>query len=263
MSNELISRKQEIAPFKSALELTIKSGIKSIPHEINADRLKLNAIMAIDQDEGLRKHAISQPIVIAQYIFNFVIQGLDMLNREAYIVPYKGKLTPVIDYKGLKKIAQQYSVKPIKIILSGVVRKNDTYINKNGIFNHEFDPFQSDKDRGIFIGAYCTIKYTDGEEQSVFVNADEVNKVKKSSPSSKSDFSPWNSWEETMWEKTVIRKAMKYVNLDFGGNENLAKAYRDSDKEVEFKQHDITEQDEPIDIEYVEVKHEQKTLDEV
>lgn len=242
-------RKTELVPFKNALEGTIKVGIKSIPHEINADRLKLNAIMAIDQNEELRKHALNQPIVIAQYVFNFVIQGLDMLNREAYIVPYKGKLTPVIDYKGLKKIAQQYSVKPIKIILSGVVRKNDVYSNKNGIFTHEFDPFLSDKERGAFIGAFCTIKYTDGEEQTAFVNADEVNKVRNQSPSSKSEYSPWNSWEESMWEKTVIRKAMKYVNLDFGGNEYLAKAYRESDKEVEFKQHDIVEQKDVIDVE--------------
>ena len=231
MSNE---RKMELAPFKNALEGTVKAGIKSIPHEINADRLKLNAIMAIDQNEALRKAAIGQPVVIAQYVFNFVIQGLDMLNREAYIVPYNGKLTPVIDYKGLKKIAQKYSVKPIKIILSGVVRKNDKYLNKNGIFTHEFDPFLGDKERGEFIGAYCTIKYTDGEEQTAFVNADEVGKVRKSSPSSETKYSPWMTWEESMWEKTVIRKAMKYVNLDFGGNEYLAKAYRESDKDVEL-----------------------------
>ena len=253
MSNQIST----IQPFKTALEQTIKGGIKSIPNEINADRLKLNAIMAITQSADLEKAAQSQPVVIAQYVFNFVIQGLDMLNREAYIVPYKGKLTPVIDYKGLKKIAQQYSVKPIKIILSGVVRKNDKYLNKNGMFNHEFDPFMSDADRGEFIGAYCTIKYTDGEEQTAFVNKDEVNKVRNQSPSSKSEYSPWNTWEESMWEKTVIRKAMKYVNLDFGGNEELAKAYRESDKDVEFTRQstaDIIEQNEPVVTEVIDVE---------
>ncbi len=245
MSND---RKLELQPFKNALEGTIKGGIKAIPHEINADRLKLNAIMCIDQNQNLRAEAVKQPVVIAQYVFNFVIQGLDMLNREAYIVPYKNKLTPVIDYKGLKKIAQKYSVKPIKIILSGVVRKNDKYINKNGIFTHEFDPFMSDKERGEFIGAYCTIKYQDGEEQTAFVNADEVQKVRKSSPSSESSYSPWTTWEESMWEKTVIRKAMKYVNLDFGGNEYLAKAYRESDKDVEFNKNEV------VDVEVIEQK---------
>ena len=51
-----------------------------------------------------------------------------------------------------------------------------------------------------------------------------------------------------MWEKTVIRKAMKYVNLDFGGNEYVAKAYRESDKDVEFNKNEV------VDVEVVEQK---------
>ena len=250
-----------LAKFELSLDAMMQKGMGSIPKEINADRLKLNALMAISQDNNLSKHAQQQPAVIAQYVFNFVIQGLDMLNREAYIVPYNGKLTPVIDYKGQKKLAQQYSTKPIKIIKSGVVRENDTYkFDELGNFKHVYDPFSTE--RGELIGAFCTIIFEDEEQQSIFANKEEIEKVKNASPSSKSNFSPWVNWTESMWEKTVIRKAMKYINIDFGGNEELARAYRESDKDIEFTRQPVNQPKEQnvdvFDAEFTDVEEEKE-----
>lgn len=231
-----MSKKNEVgkplAQFEMNLDSLLDKGVAGIPSDINSDMLKMNAMMSISQNESLMKVARDQPSVIAQYVFNFVVQGLDMLAGEAYIIPYKGKLTPVIDYKGQKKIAMQYSVKPIKIIRSGVVYEKDTFdFDENNHFTHKFNPF--DTNRGKAIGAYSSIIYNDGSQQDTFVNMDEINKVRKASPSSSSSYSPWSTWSESMYEKTAIRKSMKYVNLNFKSTV-VQQAYKESDSDVEF-----------------------------
>lgn len=235
-----MTKKNEVKPlskFENNLTILLDRGVDAIPSGVNADRLKLNALMAISQDKALMAVAKSQPMQVAQHVYNFVVQGLDMGNREAYIVPFAGKLTPVIDYRGEKKIAMQYSVKPIKIIKSGVVYENDNFgfdDEREGRFYHRYNPFKPKTERGEKVGAYCTIEYEDGSFQDVFVDKEEIEKVKGVSKASKSPYSPWTQWEESMWEKTVIRKAMnRYIQLDFRSTE-VMKAYQESSSDVEF-----------------------------
>ena len=267
-----MSNKYQVKPleqFETNLITLLDKGVEAIPSNINSDRLKMNALMAISQDEKLMAVAKNQPAVISQYVYNFIIQGLDMLNREAYIVPYGGKLTPVIDYRGEKKIAMQYSVKPIRHIASGVVYENDEYYFEEDTqhFKHKPNPFASKKERGDKIGAYCSIIYEDGTIQDVFVNREEIEQVRNVSPSSKSNYSPWNKWEESMWEKTVIRKAMnRYVNLDFRSPEQQL-AYKDSSQDVQFnnqrKVDKPVEEVDVFDVEFEEVNEETGEVEEI
>ena len=246
--------------FENNLVALLDKGVDAIPDDVNANRLKINALMAIGQDDKLLPIAKQQPAVVAQYVYNFIIQGLDMLNREAYIVPYKGKLEPIIDYRGEKKIAMQYSVKPIKIIKSGVVYEKDEFeFLDNGQFRHHFNPFTPKSKRGDMIGAYCSIIYEDGSFHDVFVEQEEIQQVKDSSPSSTSKYSPWNNWEEAMWEKTAIRKAMnRYVNLDFSKvDPAVQEAYLNTSNDVDFgnnrrKAQEVTEEVDVFDVEYSE-----------
>lgn len=240
-----MSNKNQIKPlaqFESNLDSLLAKAVDSIPNDINSDMLKMNALMKISQDPKLMAEAQKQPGVISQFVFNFVVQGLNMLSNECYIVPYGGKLTAVIDYRGEKKIAMQYSVKPIKIILSGVVHESDSYgFNKvDGSFFHEFDPFSTK--RGDIVGGFCSVIYTDGTRHEAFVNKDEIDKVKGVSPSSSSNYSPWVKWYSSMVEKTAIKKAMKYINLDFGSN-IIQQAYNESSEDVDFNNERRTKQE--------------------
>lgn len=258
MSKNEVANKP-LARFELSLDGLLDKGQHAMPEGINADRLKLNALMAISQDKALMEHAITQPGKIAQFVYNFVIQGLDMLEREVYIVPYKGVLTPVRDYKAEIKLAMQYSIKPITLVKSGVVHENDAYgYDEDDNFYHKPIPF--DKNRGKRIGAYCTVIYADGNHVTTMATDDEIEKVKKVSPSSNSNYSPWVNWPDSMWRKTVIKKAMKEVYLDFGGNEAVQKAYRESDQDVQFEnKHNRKNTDEKIiqdnvfDVEYEDV----------
>lgn len=235
--------RKPLAAYENTLEVFMEKGKGAIPENVNADRLKMNALMAITEDSKLMQEAVKQPQKIAQFVYNAVLQGLDLLNREAYILNYGGKLQMVLDYKAEKKLALQYSVKPIKQILSNVVKANDDYMfNDEGHFIHKYSPFDSDKERGAVVGAYCTIHYEDGTREDTFINNDEIQKVKDVSPSSKSSFSPWQKWEDSMINKTVIKKAMKNVYLDFENTEQQ-KAYIESNQDVQFENDRKTSQE--------------------
>ena len=221
-----------IRRFQGILEASIAKGVASFPKGVNAERLKINALMHIAQDENLKQLAIQQPAKIAQIVYNFIALGLDMLNKECYIIPFKNDLTILKDYKGEVKLARKYSVDPIREIFSRVVYETDSYrFNELGQFIHTFDPFATD--RGAKRGAYCTVIYENGVHQTEFVNAEEIQKIRNFSKSSSSQYSPWNNWEDEMWRKTAIRKAMKNISLDFGNSETL-KAYQESDNDVDF-----------------------------
>ncbi len=171
-------------------------------------------------------------MVIAQYVYNFISLGLDMLNRECYIIPYKDKLTVLKDYKGEIKLAKMYSVNPIREIIARIVCQNDEYFfNENDHFIHKFDPFSTS--RGEKVGAFCTIIYENGVRQTEFVNPEEIKKIKAVSQSANSEYSPWKKWEDEMWKKTVIKKAMKNISLDFNSTE-IQNAYLNSDNDVTF-----------------------------
>lgn len=231
------------------LEGMISRNLTAIPKGVNHDRLRLNAIMYINQDEKVKAVALQQPARVAQILFNFIILGLDVFNKEAYIIPFGKELQVIRDYKGEAKLAKMYSVEPIKNITARVVYEGDKYsfdIDDN--FKHEFDPFTSKKDKKM-IGAYCTISYKNGDKMTEFINEDEINKIKAFSKSSSSQYSPWNTWEESMWKKSVIRKALKLVPLDFGAPE-LNKAYTETDNDVDFtkpiQEVEIIEQPDPF-----------------
>lgn len=214
------------------LDKMVAKGISTFPKGVNAERLKINALMYIAQDKNVSEVAKNQPAKIAQIVYNFIALGLDMLNRECYIIPFKNELTILKDYKGEIKLARKYSVDPIREIFARVVYENDNYhFNELGQFVHTFDPFATD--RGAKKGAYCTVIYENGVHQTEFVNADEIKKVRGFSKSSGSSYSPWNTWEDEMWRKTAIRKAMKNISLDFGSSEIL-QAYQETDNEIDF-----------------------------
>jgi recombination protein RecT len=234
----------------------LTKGIKALPSDVNSDRLKLNALMYIAGDKKLKELAMEQPAKIAQIVYNFIVLGLDMLNKECYIIPFGNELVISRDYKAERKLAKKYSVEGIRNIQSDVVFSNDEYSYLDGKFVHNYDPFKSEAERGKRIGSYCKITYDNGVENYTFISLDEIKRVKSVSKSANSSFSPWVNWESDMFKKTAIRKAMKEISLDFG-NDTIQDAYKNTDNDVDFERKpnaEVIDQEEPdiIDVEVVE-----------
>lgn len=223
-----------LAKLEYQLGSLLTKGLNAIPSDVNTDRLKINALMYIGQDKKLNELAQLNPPRIAQIVYNFIVLGLDMMNKECYIIPFKDELVVIKDYKGEIKLAKKYSVDPIREIYARVVYENDEfYFDELDHFKHKFNPFALD--RGKKLGAFCTIVFENGVIQTEFVNLDEIKKVKDFSKSSGTSYSPWNNWEESMFKKTAIRKALKTISLDFK-NEIISKAYVQTETDVDFNQ---------------------------
>ena len=256
-----MTQKNEVATsplfkFEDNLQKLLSKGIKALPATVNSDRLKLNALMYIGQDQKLFELAQKQPSRIAQIVYNFIALDLDMMNKECYIIPFGDTPTVVRDYKGEEKLAKKYSVKPISTIYSRVVCQNDeTGFDDDGDFFHKYSPFDSDEKRGKRIGAYCKVNYEDGSNDIEFVNLDEIARVKKVSKTANKPDSIWNIWEESMFRKTAVKKMMKRIPLNFGKYDIVEKAFKESDNDVEFNRENkepVIEQPDIIDVDFNE-----------
>lgn len=245
--------------FKENLNNLITQNIKALPSDVNSDRLKLNALMYIGQDAKLTALAQNNSALLAQIVYNFVALGLDMSNRECYIIPFGDKPTVIRDYKGEEKLAKKYSVKPIKSIKSNIVRATDDQgFDENGDFFHRYNAFATDANRGDIIGAYCKVVYEDDSYDLETVNIDEIKKVRAVSKTANNADSVWNKWPESMWRKTAVKKAMKHIPLDFkklASDEvaaTIEKAYKTTDTDFapseRINNDEIVEQNEPVEI---------------
>ena len=75
-------------------------------------------------------------------------------------------------------------------------------------------------DRGAKVGVYCVVKLPNGDFLTQEMSAEDVNKVRATSKSAKSQYSPWNTFEDEMWRKTVVKRASKYWPKSCGRNGN-------------------------------------------
>ena len=228
--NEL--QKKPLAPLTTTLERLVAQNQDNFPFETRtAQRLQQNAIMTVAQNAKLMEVAIKNPGALAMQVYNFVALGLDMNMKEAYLVPFGNEIVPIIDYKGLVKLVNNFGKPEVSKIDFDLAREKD-YINmENGTLPHTYKPFF---DRGGLIGVYCSVLYENGETVYTLVDKEEIEKIKSSSRSSSGKDSPWNKWEESMWIKTAIRKAMKTITLDFGKYDELHRTFERADDDVDF-----------------------------
>ncbi|MCP4055149.1 MAG: recombinase RecT [Mesoflavibacter sp.] len=142
---------------------------------------------------------------------------LSLDGREAAVVPFKGHAKLLIMTAGLIKLAFR---NPDVLRIQGfVVRENDVfnYCPGTNKLTHEVNYLMSDSDRGNIVAAYAVAEIARGSRTaSVYAicSRDYVMKCKSVSSSSEKEASPWNTWEEQMWQKTAVRKLFQMIPLE-------------------------------------------------
>jgi recombination protein RecT len=173
------------------------------------------AMQALQANQYLNDEAWKNRASLANAIINVAAIGISLnpALKHAYLVPRKpkqGALTAIcldISYMGLMHLAQQTG--SILWGQSKLVYQTDEYLNTgiDSAPSHKTNPFLSSKDRGPIIGAYCTVKTSDGSYLTEEMNKDELDKIKNSS---KAQNGPWKTWPEEMMRKSVVKRASKY-----------------------------------------------------
>ncbi len=173
------------------------------------------AMQALQNNKYLNEAAWKNQASLKNAIINVASIGISLnpALKHAYLVPRsieKGKPASIcldISYMGLMHLAQQTGS-----ILWGqakIVYASDQYENTgiDSAPSHKSNPFKPNKDRGDVIGAYCTVKTSDGSYLTEEMNIDELNKIKGAS---KAANGPWKTWPEEMMRKSVVKRASKY-----------------------------------------------------
>lgn len=204
MANQLAPADQ----FKAVLnEGTIRAQIK------NSLKEKAGAFMSsmIDLYNGDTTLQSCDPRAVALECIKAA--SLDLpINKSlgfAYVVPYKGKPTFTIGYKGLIQLAQRSG--QYKYINAGPVYEGELAgINKlSGMID-----LSGEKVSDTVVGYFAYFQLINGAEKTIYMSKTDAEAWRdRYSPSARSNYSPWKTDFDKMAVKTCLRRLISTYGI--------------------------------------------------
>jgi len=186
------------------LQSLLKDNFKSIqsvlPSKMDPSRFCRMAINAVQKNPAL---AECNPSSFVMAVINMAEIGLEPSLGQAALVPYSGIVQCQPMYQGLMELARR-SGQVVKIT-ADVVREGDEFRFTKGL-EPTLDHVPKAPQSAALTHAYAVAKLADGEIQFEVMAKDEIEKVKKVSKAAGKAGSPWNTWPEQMWKKTVLKR---------------------------------------------------------
>lgn len=182
----------------------------ALPKDFNKARFVQNALALINDNPQLQKYNQAQ---LMGGLMKGAYLGLDFYSKECYLVPYGQQLNYQTDYRGAKKLAKKYSIRPIKDIYAKLIREGDEFEEMilNGEPSFNFKPkFLNDRK---IIGAFAVVLYQDGGIGYDVMSLSELENTRKHSKASNSP--AWKDFTGEMYKKTVLHRLCKHIELDF------------------------------------------------
>ncbi|HZM83810.1 MAG TPA: recombinase RecT [Candidatus Limnocylindrales bacterium] len=182
-----------------------------LPSHLKSETFMTLALGALKNDE-LAKAARNNPLALVVALTNCARLGHQPNTEAFYLVPFKGVITGIEGYRGV--VERLYRSGGVSSVHARVVRANDFYEFEEGMDHpiHRYKRFAADKERGDRIGVFAYARLLNGNFSEVIeFNRDAVMARKAASPGSKSEHSPWNRWEDSMWLKCPTRELEKWV----------------------------------------------------
>ena len=196
--------------FSVTLTEKLDSVTDALPKDFNKARFVQNALALVNDNPQLQKYSQTQ---LTAGLLKGAYLGLDFYNKECYLVPYGNQLNYQTDYRGAKKLAKKYSIRPIKDIYAKLVHEGDVFEEKivNGEQTFDFKPVPFND--GKIIGAFAVCLYVDGGMQYDTMSLADLENTRKSSKASNS--LAWKNFTGEMYKKTVLHRLCKHIELDF------------------------------------------------
>lgn len=196
--------------FSSALTEKLESVKEALPQDFNKARFVQNALALLNDNPALQKYGQVQ---LMAGLLKGAYLGLDFYSKECYLIPYGDQLNYQTDYRGAKKLAKKYSIRPIKDIYAKLVREGDEFeeVITNGEQGINFKPKAFND--GKIIGAFAVCLYQDGGLIYDTMSLADLENTRKSSKASNSP--AWKNFTGEMYKKTVLHRLCKHIELDF------------------------------------------------
>lgn len=162
--------------------------------------------------------------------------GLDFFNGECYAVPYGQQLQFTPSYKGMVKLAKLYSKRPLVDVYAHVVRDGDEF--ESGMEDgHEYVRYKPKTfNDGAIIGAFAVAQFEDGGIKVEVMNKAQLDSVKRMSKAQSG--TAWKFFADQMYQKSVIRRLCKSIDLDMENVEQSRIMQAEDVQEVEVSEVD-------------------------
>ena len=131
-----------------------------------------------------------------------------------YLVPFKAKggasaATFILGYRGMVELA--YRSGNIKRVEANVVREGDAFNYRMGSRAFlDFVPAGPPDDRD-WVAVYALAQLRNGGSPFAVLFPEDVERRRKRSRAASSEFSPWNTDTEQMWEKSAVRDLQRFL----------------------------------------------------
>lgn len=187
-----------------------------VPSHVNGEAWVRQATGAL-RDPALAQAAANDFGEFVGAVERAAVLGLRPGSEEYYLVPRSRRrgaprtIMGVVGYQGL--IELMYRSGAVSSVVAEVVHERDTFRYRPGrdeIPEHEID--WDAEDRGPLRLVYAYARMADGATSKVVVlNKADIARIKASSDSAGSDYSPWNKHEAAMWLKSAVRQLAKWA----------------------------------------------------
>ena len=188
---------------------------KVVPDTIGAKRFTRIALTALSKNPDL---VDCDRMSLLGAIMEAAQQGLEpnTAKGHSYLVPFKGIVTYIPGYQGLKELA--YDTGKVKSVRARIVYFGDGWkILQGDEERYVHEPCMEFSKRGDPIGAYAIVELVGGGVLRDFMYFEEIEETRpahtKQGTKSYIPNTPWkNHWDE-MARKTVFRRCLKYAPL--------------------------------------------------
>ena len=200
---------QPMEQFRDACNARKAQWASILPRHVSPERFARSIILAAARSPALLNADKPSLFLAAQQAAQL---GLDCSGTlgSAYLIPYSGKVTLVIGYRGLIDLARRS--KEIVSIQAQVVHEKDTFnvtLGTEPTIVHV--PNFAEEDRGSVIAAYAVAELVGGGRQFEVMTRAQLDGIKRRSKASGSG--PWVTDTEEMQRKTVLRRLAKWLPL--------------------------------------------------
>jgi recombination protein RecT len=191
-----------------------KSGELRIPKDYSPENALKGAMLVLNElktKDGSNALQYCSKTSIAQALLKMVVEGLSVLKKQGYFIPYDKELTWIRSYQGSIALAKR--VAEVKEVNAVVVYQNDLFeygidvkTGRQVIYKHDQKLSNISNDK--IIAAYAIVIYKDGSTDATVMSMDEIRTAwnqgapKGNSPAHK-------NFTQEMAKKTVINRACK------------------------------------------------------
>lgn len=206
MANEIVKK------LTKDLETCLVGTANALPKSFNKERFLQNCIALVRTNPELQRYNKNE---LLECMMRASFLSLDFMNKECWLVPYGNHITFQTSYKGECKFVKRYSIRPLIDLKAEVVRVDDSldYGIKDNKPYIEFKPIPFNTKN--IVGAIAVAYFADGGILYEVMSMDDINKVRNVSRAASSTSSPWKTFPEEMYKKTVLRRLCKSIETDF------------------------------------------------